>query len=1125
LHSQLADSSSYIDDLLIKSRLDGERLLYLEKEIERFKTSESNSSHVNKEKESSGDMASNLGNFDVIDATPVTSQPYIKPPEPALPPPLSVLQQSLLKKEQKLQKNSAAINSTMKIHEEFTADRFLESLRTRYLDDRVDSSGSGVSKNLYQSFTQDIGSAHGEDDDSSRYASSNLNSNETGVGSANKCVFKCKTVARDQVTSSPQSAFLPIHNKCNLSTSISSSSNAGSSDLNISGKDSIEGDEDDEDIDITEALALANLMVQKHKKVTSESNIDTSLLENNYEGEYFPEKIGTLKKLWRELHDEEREEIYYFNQLTEETRWQKPSDLEMKLFCKDGFVVDLNGIKLEADSGADDVDYAINVDATCNKHNDHNDVLAALSACIEQTTQDNDTIMSDVTCNDFESLSASTTVQQPTSSLKSSSPSLVVQRTQGRRKLWREFFDDKRNKPYYHCKLRDETTWVSPSVFQMSLYCENGLVVDADGHRVDICEDISDCDDKVMDEGAGCDGGKFTCNDSAKISDLEGFVDNTSINRDQSDLKYKKSIGDLDDKKLSKGDFEIQQRVEPGTIHKGKTNKGKRKPLWREQQDATSGEKYFFNRLTRDTTWTYPGEYALSLFCENGIVCDKDGHLQDESLCDDSDYVIVVDSNTSPVKVSGEDLSFVSDDIYAVKRSETPVDEDIEKCELESSNSAVSGTMKLDEAMAIANNIFEKHKPGVLPLDRLGKGDSEKDANIEFSSDLGGGSIVHGEIDNCLAVEEDMLSGDDDSKSRKSPIHFCPTTVSETSVENVKFSSGDDVFERTEIMVNGDVNDKKVSEEECLEELYNNGVMQKGNQIRVSTLHDIEQDDASDKNDTVTFSEKMNNTTNEVVKHHSTSTEIEKEESFHVLATKALADSISGPSKSKAKKSKTRKGKRKPLWSEIEDASSGEKYFFNRLTRATTWTHPGEYELNLFFENGTVCDVDGHAVGGSLSDDSEYVGERENEGLDYNESDIGDVLDVAEAMALANKIYDKHKVDIATNVQQSGDSDYPGTEDKIESWNENHQNVEKQQSIYSDLSKSKAKKSKTRKGKRKPLWSEIEDASSGEKYFFNRLTRATTWTHPGEYELNLFFENGTVCDVDGHAVDDAQNQD
>jgi hypothetical protein len=57
------------------------------------------------------------------------------------------------------------------------------------------------------------------------------------------------------------------------------------------------------------------------------------------------------------------------------------------------------------------------------------------------------------------------------------------------------------------------------------------------------------------------------------------------------------------------------------------------------------------------------------------------------------------------------------------------------------------------------------------------------------------------------------------------------------------------------------------------------------------------------------------------------------------------------------------------------------------------------------------------------------------------------------------------------------------------------------------------------------LWSDIEDASSGEKYFFNRLTRATTWTHPGEYELNLFFENGTVCDVDGHAVDDAQNQD
>ena len=58
-----------------------------------------------------------------------------KPPEPSLPPPSSILTQTYLKRKKESRNNSLNRKySGQKLEEEFTADHFLRSLRSKYLE-------------------------------------------------------------------------------------------------------------------------------------------------------------------------------------------------------------------------------------------------------------------------------------------------------------------------------------------------------------------------------------------------------------------------------------------------------------------------------------------------------------------------------------------------------------------------------------------------------------------------------------------------------------------------------------------------------------------------------------------------------------------------------------------------------------------------------------------------------------------------------------------------------------------------------------------------------------------------------------------------------------------------------
>jgi len=244
-------------------------------------------------------------------------------------------------------------------------------------------------------------------------------------------------------------------------------------------------------------------------------------------------------------------------------------------------------------------------------------------------------------------------------------------------------------------------------------------------------------------------------------------------------------------------------------------------------------------------------------------------------------------------------------------------------------------------------------------------------------------------------------------------------------------------------------------------------------------------------------------------------------------------------SRNKSKgKGRGKKSKRKPLWNELEDASSGDKYFYNRVTKVTTWTRPSEYELGLFCEHGSLCDADGNPV-------IEVDGEESPLMCSHNHSELGEsnvedkIIDVAEAMALANKIFEKHRVEMGSEIstgteprsdnfdhasnpltpQHIGDDVGEDLDVKdsiaIEQYEDKDANKPEE-----DKSRNKSKgKGRGKKSKRKPLWNELEDASSGDKYFYNRVTKVTTWTRPSEYELGLFCEHGSLCDADGNFVE------
>jgi hypothetical protein len=187
-------------------------------------------------------------------------------------------------------------------------------------------------------------------------------------------------------------------------------------------------------------------------------------------------------------------------------------------------------------------------------------------------------------------------------------------------------------------------------------------------------------------------------------------------------------------------------------------------------------------------------------------------------------------------------------------------------------------------------------------------------------------------------------------------------------------------------------------------------------------------------------------------------------------------------------------------------------------------------------ENEDEVDVDCDAPSDHSADCIKVC---EDDGCDMNDMVESVIADTEEALALANGIFEKHKnivtpstggEDTATEMENdvvqcdtSRAAVMDDYDDDAQQQQRSHvEGANKVTDVSAKTNKKASKKDKgkdkTKKSKRKPLWSEVQDASSGDVYYCQRLTRTTTWTRPSERQLALFCEHGRVCDADGNAV-------
>ena len=144
-----------------------------------------------------------------------------------------------------------------------------------------------------------------------------------------------------------------------------------------------------------------------------------------------------------------------------------------------------------------------------------------------------------------------------------------------RKRLWRECYDSKYEKVYYYNRLSGETMWTMPSEYTMQLYCEDGRVVDGDGYPAkeetnSLLDDWGDDYDPTHDL------------DEDQLQPLDSGA-----------LDYDTAISDV-----TCCDFDGSKLVD--SLSTG------RQKLWMKGYDEEHGIEYFFNLLTKETTWASP---------------------------------------------------------------------------------------------------------------------------------------------------------------------------------------------------------------------------------------------------------------------------------------------------------------------------------------------------------------------------------------------------------------------------------------------------------------------------------------------------------------------------------------
>ena len=1083
----------------------------------------------------------------------------LKPPEPChSPPPHSVLQ--------------LASSNEMNVHDDYNADRFLDSLRTKYLGSRTESSDTAGDDTSSQSDINDSVPT-------SALGKKKFHGPCRPKENKEKKLFKYVNV-KGGVNTSPMSAFIPI--------SSAPSSTCNSPIKYVTEEEVLKSKVKDKEgnVDLTAALALASHMFQKHKDCSSETphRNDASSIE------HIP-AMPHRKKLWTEYFDDKRRKPYYYNEISGESSWDRPSAFKMSLYCEGGCIVDMDGNSMDENylRAVDNIslyDSPLGSDVI-----EDSPKLVTTMLNGDQHSDDGDThaVVDDDTTGHRED-----GVKYKENVCPDNTKDKI-------KKLWSEHFDIRRQKVYYYNNLTGQTTWDVPSVFELKLNVEGHDIVDEkgnvkEGHDNETSYEI---------------GSKST----SSVKDLEIKLSTKSSDTlASSNLTPPLGLSpshEIEWHELEKNKVELcKERV----AHKGKS---KNKPLWKELTDKISGDKYYYNRLTKSTTWTRPNEFELSLLYEKGEVCDRDGHhisgyktsdidhlLTNETINKEIEIVSCGDNNVAKLDIDKyhndgnndikndmdtNNLDGIDDFLIDMKRDDIDRDNSVQRIVLNNSHyEDTQSDIMADHASVSCSTDKSNHSDrSCLPYDH----DEKTLLGSSFRKPL---------VSPKITLDKVSSSGEEANTSQMPYLTDSPTACSNDRTSDYSGDSNLRQSKEDEDMKGnskgsitliqdsdeGNVTQDKSSRRDCERRSPNVITLKLQSEPpesqcvgeNVVPVPDFDCDgpfeieEPTSVEDLVHSVREVDNELTFLPDHFEDSGIC----NIDASRQQELPQSISQDEYKKNNTNQKKKSKRRRLWNELTDSDSGETYYYNRLTKDTTWTRPSDHEMTLFCEKGKVYDDSGGLqeyknksdeissmfVAGEHSDmivdedftrrsttqlckspspppfrnpaegvDDERITDdcsdctcesadliQSNKQLDtatihdtdlsssHGECqppvDFNSCIDVNEAMELANQIYEKHRGQIES--KDPAENEQPDDlVDKI-----GHTSVRK---------KNKSRKTKG-KSKKRSLWNEVIDASSGTSYYYNRVTRLTTWTRPSDYELSLFCDKGVVYDEHGQPI-------